>query len=300
MKNNILLVIISLISLNLYGQLFKPDPEGINYFTKGSELINLGDYKGADSLLTLALCGYKNENVYFNRALSRLYLMDTLGYCQDMDVAANKYLDKQAEYYYNSICCEKVDTIYYDRNYIKSDGSNFRYLEIIKYPKHKYDSVIIGNIHDIKSNKPVYTFDFGCNNNYLGYNSLTTDVIASYVIEDNIKFYFNATTIVSIYNVTAYEDLKRRAKIFMSAKYSDIKTENGNEDLRVYFKVYFDDKGEVLKVHNEGFFPKITYKGNIEELEKDLLDIVKHYPKVQPAKLLKKSVYFMAYDYVEF
>jgi hypothetical protein len=298
MRKYIIVLSISLITINLKGQLFSPDPEGLDYFHRGSELINLGDFKGADSLLTLALCSFKNQNVYYNRAVSRLLQTDTLGYCLDISIAANKYFDKQAENLFNNICCIKVDTIYYNKKRIKSDKSNYRYFEIIKYPK--YDSVINGSFHDIKSNKPVVSFDFGCNDNMLGFNSSTTDMIAGYIIEDSTKYYYKSTKRISIFNTLAYEDLKRRAKILLSTKYSNIKTDNENENLKVFFKVYFDNAGNVLKVHYEGFYPEITYEGNIKELELDLLDIADNYPKVTPAKFFNDKIWFVAYDYIEF
>jgi hypothetical protein len=132
---------IFLSSINMCGQLFQPDPVGLDYFNKGSELLKLGDCNGADSLLTLALRTYKNANVYYNRAIARILKTDTLGFCQDLDIAANQYFDRQSEEFYNKLCCTKVDTIYYDRKRIKSDKSSYRYYEIIKYPK--YDSIII-------------------------------------------------------------------------------------------------------------------------------------------------------------
>lgn len=286
------------IAISLQGQLFRPDPKGVDYFSRGSELINLGDFKGADSLLTLALCSFKNQNVYYNRAISRLLLYDTIGYCQDLSIAANKYFDKQADSMYNNDCCIKVDTIYYDKKRIISDKSSYRYYEIIKYPK--YDTIINGSFHDKKSDIPVMSFDFGCNSNLLGLYTSKTDMIAGYTIEEGVKYYFKSTKRISIYNATAYEDLKRRAKILLSTKYSNIKIDNNKESLQVFFKVYFDNEGNVLKVHYEGFYPEIAYVGNIKELEKDLLDIADNYPKVSPAKFFNKKVCFVAYDFVEF
>jgi hypothetical protein len=45
----------------------------------------------------------------------------------------------------------------------------------------------------------------------------------------------------------------------------------------------------------------VTCENNmIEELEKDLHDIAKNYPRVSPAKFFKEKVWFVAYDFVEF
>jgi hypothetical protein len=298
MRKYIILFSVSLFTLRLFGQFFNSDTVGLDYFNKGSELIIIGDYKGADSLFSLALCSYKNENVYYNRAVSRLFQTDTLGFCNDMCFAANKYFDKQAESLYNSICCKEVDTIYYDKKRIKSEQPSYRYYEIIKYPK--CDSIIYGSFHDIKSREPVMSFDFGCNNNFLGFNSSTTDMIAGYIIEDSVKYYFKSSKSVSIYNTSEYVDLKRRAKVLLSAKYSKIKIANAKESLLVFFKVYFDNKGNVIKVHYEGFYPEVIFEDNIKELEKDLLDIAYNYPKVSPAKFFNEKVRFVIFDFVDF
>jgi hypothetical protein len=298
MRKIVLQITVLLITMSVNAQIFHLDSIGLNYYYKGSEFINLGDFKGADSLLTLALCSYKTQDVYYNRAVSRLLLADTSGYCLDLGIAANKYFDKQAAGLYNHDCCIKVDTFFYDRKRIKTDKSDYRYYEIVKYPR--YDSVINGSFHDTKSNEGVVSFDFGCSSNFLGVNTSTSDIIAGYVIEDTIKYYFKSTKPISIYNSAAYKDLKYRATILFSKKYSEIKTENQKESLEVYFKVIFDSEGNVVKVQYKGFYPEILYNGNIQELEKDLLDVARHYPKVYPAKFFDTNVYFMAYDSVEF
>jgi hypothetical protein len=298
MRKIVLQITVLLITLSVKAQFFHLDSIGLNYYNKGSELINLGDFTGADSLLTLALCSYKHQDVYYNRAVSRLLLADTSGYCLDLGIAANKYFDKQAAGLFNHDCCTRVDTFYYDRKRILSDKSEYRYYEILKYPR--YDSVINGSFHDTKSNEPVASFDFGCNSNFLGLHTSTSDMIAGYVIEDTIKYYFKSNKPISIYNEKAYKDLKNRAKILFSKKYCEIKTENQKESLQVFFKVFFDTDGNVVKVQYIGFYPEIFYNGNIQELEKDLLDVAEHYPKVSPAKFFDANVYFMAYDSVEF
>ena len=297
-RKYVILQVVLLKTIGIYGQIFTPDPAGLDYFIRGSELINLGDYKGADSLLTLAMCSYKNENVYFNRAVSKLLQSDTCGYCNDISVAANKYFDKQADTLFNALCCERVDTIYYDKKRIISDRSKYRYYEIIRKPK--YDSVIYGSYHDIKAKELLMNFDYGCDTNLLGLNSSTSDMIAGYIIEDSVKYYYKSTKQLSTFNIAGYEDLKRRAAIALSSKYTKMKTDNEKESLLVYFKVYFDREGEVIKVHLEGIFPELNYEVDMTELEEDLLKIAFNYPKFYPAKFFTDPVCFVTYDYVEF
>ncbi len=298
MKKYVILQVVLLFTLSIYGQIFKPDPEGLDYFIKGSELLNLGDYEGADSLLSLALCSYKNENVYFNRALAKLLQSDTIGYCHDLSVAANKYFDKQADTLFNNLCCDMVDTIYYDKKRVISDRSNYRYYEIIRKPKH--DSLIYGSFHDIKAKELVMSNDYGCDANLLGLKASTSDMIAGYVIEDSVKYYYKSTKLISTFNISAYKNMKIRASIALSSKYSKVKTDNEKASLLVYFKVYFDSEGEVVKVHLEGIFPELNYEVDMIELEKDLLQIANNYPKIYPAKFFNENVCFVTYDYVEF
>jgi hypothetical protein len=299
MKKYIFLLTISLLTTSIYGQLFKQDEAGIALFSVGSELIKQGYYKQADSILTLAMCSYKNENVYFNRAMARLMQTDTAGFCDDVEIAANKYFDKQSEGMYNSLCCKKVDTIYYDKKRTVSDKTNYRFYEVIKYPKN--DSIIIGCFHDIKSKKQVINFDYGCENKMLGLNFLTTDIIAAYIIMNEIKYYYDSTNNPLIFNTTAYDNFKESAKIQLAAKYSKLKTENKKDSLTIYFMIYLDESGKVVKVMLEGFYPEISYDSDdYKSLEKDVLNLVKEYPKIVPAKFFNVKVRFMEYDFFEF
>ena len=77
MRTIALLFSFSLVAIQLSGQLFLSeesmkinytDEQGLKYFEEGSILLAIGDYTGADSLLSLAMCTFVNENVYFNRA----------------------------------------------------------------------------------------------------------------------------------------------------------------------------------------------------------------------------------------
>lgn len=298
MKTLINLLVLLSLTQQSFCQLFQPDPVGVEYYNKGSDLLRQGFFNEADSMLTLALCSYKNENVYYNRAVSKLLRFDTAGYCEDMDIAANKYFDEIAEADFNKMCCRKVDTIYFDKNHNIISTSDFRYYEVIRYLKYNY--LIRGSYHDIKAENIKTSIDFGCNNNLLNINTTTTDMIASYFIEDTVKFYVKTTTPARINSETKYNDLKRRAEILLNAKYGLLKSENNLEHLTVYFEVFINDEGETIKVKYKGFFPEISSNVSESDLEIDLLDIADSYPKVIPAKFFKQKVYFAAYDFVDF
>lgn len=298
MKTIINTLLLLFIVQQSFCQVFKQDSIGIGYFIKGSELINLGYYNEADSILSLALCSYKNENVYYNRAVSRLLQNDTIRYCSDMDIAANKYFDEIAKQDFSKTCCKKVDTIYYDKKHNIVSKQHFRYYEIIK--SLKYDSLTRGSIHDIKANELKAAIDYGCDNNLLGFSFKTTDMIASYFVEDSSKYFVKTPSPVSIFNTTKYNSLKRRAKILLNSKYNHLKLENNTDNLKVYFQVYFDENGETTKIKYVGFFPEISFNSSLSDLESDLLDIANRYPKVTPAKLFNQNVKFVVYDFVDF
>jgi len=298
MNRFVFFLLILSVSNQINAQLFAPDPVGMEYFKKGSELIKTGKYNTADSLLTLALCSYKNENVYFNRGLSRLLLKDSIGFCNDMDAAANKYFDNQAEKLFNNTCCKQVDTIYFDKKLQISHKGNYRYYEIIKV--FKYDSVTKGSFHDIKHSEGIMSVDFGCNNTLLGAKSKESDIIAIYTIDERGKYYIKTPKPISIYNTTAYDHLMKQAKTLFNSKYGHLKEKTDGDNLQVYFSVSFDEEGEVTYVDFLDFYPELNIEYDKDKLEADLLHIAKHYPKIKPAKFFKEKVKFTAYDYVEF
>jgi len=298
MKKFILLLSLFLLAASCYSQLFKADEAGVRLFSIGTELIKTGDYKEADSILTLSLCSYKNENVYFNRALARLFSNDTVGFCQDVEMAASKYFDRQSEVMFDSLCCNKVDTIFYDKKRTISDKADFRYFEVVKYPK--YDSLVYGSYHDKKTNVPTLSYDYGCENKILGINLLKTDVIAAYIIEKGIQYYYLSTKEPLVLNLTALDNLKEKAKSELAAKYSNLKHESFTGNIKVYFLVYIDKEGNIIKLKMEGLYPEINFDSDdLTELDRDIHNLVKEYPKISPAKFFDEKVRFMKIDFFE-
>jgi hypothetical protein len=271
---------------------------GSDMFVQGTELFRDGDFKGADSLYTMALCTYKDENVYFNRAVARLYQTDTLGSCADLNVAANKYFDVEASRLYHQFCCKYVDTIFYDNKFNPSDRTHFRYYEVIL--KTKFSGETSGTFHDKRVSNKVLSIDFGCDNNLLNLGTRTTDIIGSYIHIDSVKFFNVATESVSCLFENEYDDLKRRGQIALATKYDSIKRENKLEVLNVYFEIKVSQAGDILGVKYIGTHPKIEL-GMIEnDLEKDMISLVNHYPKLTPALFHGEKVNFITHDFISF
>ena len=85
----------------------------IKLHNKGIEFFEQGKYTEADSLISLAIKkrpkDYRNPNMYFDRAIIKLYLQDTSGYCSNLKLAAD-YNDQQALKLYKNDCLEYDNT----------------------------------------------------------------------------------------------------------------------------------------------------------------------------------------------
>jgi hypothetical protein len=271
---------------------------GEKMYLNGTKLVEIGKYKEADSLLTLALCSYKNENIYYNRGISRLYNADTSGFCGDMNTAANKYFDAGARQLFNTLCCTKVDSIYYDKKYLITDHSNYKYLEEIQHVKESGD--IYGTIHQRNKKLPVETIDYGCEKNIVSMRTLTTDIIAVYQMMDSTKFYFKADNDARTERVNQYVAMKDEIASYFEIKYKSLKDINSADKITIYYELRVSDKGEIIDGKYIGIFPEISINGYEQEIAKDVKDILKRYPKVKPAKYRGENVNFRAYDFIEF
>jgi len=271
---------------------------GSDLFMQGTQRIQVGDYKGADSLLTMALCTYKDENVYFNRAAAKLYQTDTIGACEDLNIAANKYFDIEASKLYHQFCCESVDTLFYDIKFNRSNRLQFRYYEVLI--RTKFSGEKSGTYHGKGVKKEVLSIDYGCDNSLVSLGTRTTDIIGSYIFIDSIKFFNVATRSVSCFKVNEYNDLKNRGQIALKAKYNNLKLENNLEVLNVYFEIKVSKAGNVIDVKYLGTHPKIELGKLESELEKDLISLVNYYPKLTPAVFHGEKVDFITYDFISF
>jgi hypothetical protein len=295
MKNALLLsFLLQAIIFRLSAQSILDDRVGISYFESGTELLKNGDFKASDSLLTLALCSYKNENVYINRGIARLYYNDTIGFCEDFQIAAYKYLDLDASRLYNSLCCIKVDTIYYDKNYIPVTNSKFKYYEVVT--QEKYREKTIGIIHQKGAKLEKIVLDYGCNNYLSGLGFLTTDIIAVYELVDTLKYYSKTTKSIKIFNLSSYQNVKENAGNDILKKYGKINPVLKTDKHSVFFMIVFSNSGEILEIEFLGIFPFVDMEDYKEELAKDILLHVKKYPKISPASFMKEKVYYKTID----
>lgn len=296
-KLSVSIILLIIITQQSFGQLYI-DKYGVDCFKQGSKLLEIGDYKAADSLLTISLCTYKNENVYFNRGMSRLLQFDTIGFCEDFNFAANKYFDHQAAQMFNSICCIMTDTFYYDRKFLPASKEKFRFTEEIRHLK--YDTIVLGIIHDKTVNRELFNLDYGCEGNLLDIGFKTTDIVALYKQIDSIKYFLDATNRASILDEMKYLDLKKRAAISFQAQYGYLKKENNIDILAVVYELTINKEGKIENIRYEGLFPDIPFIANENLLEKEIIEIVKRYPDYKPAKFRGESVNSIIYDFIEY
>ncbi len=274
------------------------ESQGEEFYLNGTRLVELGNYREADSLLTLALCTFKNEDVYFNRAISRLYNYDTAGSCEDLNIAANKYFDTDASRLFNTHCCYKVDSIYYDRKFVKTSAANFRYLEEVQYLKTSGD--ITGVVHERNAKNPALCLDLGCSDDILGMRELTTDVIAVYLLIDSTKYFLNTPVPPIIERINQYKELKEKAGLYYAVKYKALKELNRLENIAIFYQIRISDKGEVIDGEFLNVFPKVPVTGFEKDLENDIQDVIRRYPKVKPARFMGSNVGFISYDAIDF
>ena len=95
----------------LYGLTSFSQTETIALYNEGVKAMSIAEYKQADSLFSLAITlGYKNKDIYFNRALARKRLSNDCGFCIDL-ICATELGDSLA----NSAfwrTCPKVDSVF--------------------------------------------------------------------------------------------------------------------------------------------------------------------------------------------
>lgn len=272
--------------------------EGIKYFIEGSKALQSGDYSGADSLITIALCSYENENVYFNRAIARLHMKDTIGFCDDLYKAANNYLDQESAKLFTSNCCSYVDTFYYDRKFQPTSKLDYRYLEEIRHAK--YDNTIMGFVHDAKHSVEVISMAYNCNNNLSDIGFKKTDITAVYIYSDTTRYYLSTRDFTSLRYISKYKTFKNDLKLLFAKKYDWIKMKYNIESLSVLYKVFIDARGNVANTSMVGLSSDLLSPEFREAMSNEINKLTNHYPPFRPAKFKKNKVNSIVYDSIEF
>jgi hypothetical protein len=270
------------------------------YYMEGVEALEMQKFTEADSLFTLSLCNFRNENVYVNRAIARININDTIGFCEDLETAANKYLDHEAQMLFANHCCSSVDTIFYDRKYVRTDRSNHRYYEVIARPL--FDTLINGTIHDKNSERTLISLDWGCNQNLIGAPVLKTDVIAAYYILDSTTYYTRLPEAqrTKDKNNGRYTRFKEELHRILNKELYRYKQQNGIETILVYYSLWVNSQGQTVKMEYLGEFPEIVDEEIVAEIRENILGTLGSYPELVPGTFNKTAVNTIVLETVEF
>ena len=281
---------------SLTGQMFT-DRQGFEYFKSGIVSFENGNLVRADSLFTLALCTYQNEDVYFNRAHTKILLEDTIGYCSDLRVSAYSYYDTTAAKLFVKTCCNKVDTNYYDKKGLPADNSNYKFLEEVLYLKYEIDTIGFIRHKYMKNNMIIWNYDCGFTSYLMNFRN--TDIVGMYYIHSGEKFFLSSSTYPYFRENNEYIDLLNRSKSYLANKYSEIKTSE-NDEIEVISEFTVDKTGQISDISLAQVIPTIVDEKTSLELENDIIDIIKHFPNLKPGRMFKNSVVYKYYYKIKF
>jgi TonB family protein len=112
LKHFILVLLITSNSL-VFGQ--NSGDKSIDYYNKGLDMFQQKKYKEAAELFSLSADIVPHPDTYYNLAMTKLLLLDTCGYCENMSKAAT-YGDPEAGKLFVSFCNKYEDIINYDNS----------------------------------------------------------------------------------------------------------------------------------------------------------------------------------------
>lgn len=270
----------------LGGQLFV-DEQGLRFYNRGIDAFEKYNFREADSLFTLALSSYKNEDVYYNRAMTKVLLKDTLGFCSDLNIAAYIFYDKTAAQIFNHSCCNKADTIYHDKKGLLTDNTNYRYLEVVLVPKYEKDT--IAYIHHRYKKDKVGVSDNGLILGNMAFRN--TDIVGIYYLRSGVKTYYRAEKHA---NFSANVALISRKKIDFRNKYGHPKDEKDTETV-LGIKFLVDQNGQISNIRLEETIPIMLDEKVQQEMEKDVQEMISQCIISEPAQMFNENVDFEYY-----
>jgi len=288
-----------LITLTTYAQIDSAKMKGQIFCQEGDKLLKIEKYKEADSLLTLALIYIKNADVYFNRGVSRFYLNDTTGFCDDMSIAAYKYVDINAAKLFNEFCCYKVDTLYYNRDFNKiPTSSGYRYLEEIQHIKNT--NITKARIHERNAKNFLLTMDAVYGQKLPQASTFKIDIIGEYILSDSTKYFNFTSKPACFFEETASSELDKRIKEDFSIKYKDLKNQDTTQPVIIYYDIWVSCSGDVTDCKLTAIYPKTLTTEMEAEIKNDISNLVKIYPKLKPALFEDEKVCYILTNSITF
>jgi hypothetical protein len=273
------------------GQMFI-DRKGLEYYNNGIISFNEGNFLKADSLFSLALCTYKNEDIFFNRAITKILLNDTIGYCSDMQISAYSYYDVNAAKYFNLTCCMNVDTNYYDNKGILTNKSKFKYLEEVLVLKYEKDT--LGFIHHKNRTNNALIMNSDCDYSSNSMVFRNTDIVGTYYINSNEKFYNMSLISPSFIENSDYRDLLNRSRILLDQKYSKLKASK-DDNITLIAKFSVNKIGQISDINLVQIIPPLDDEKTYKEIEDDIINIIQQFPNLKPARMFNETVNYIKY-----
>lgn len=257
----------------------------------GIDSFKVGNYLFADSIFTEVLCSYQNQNVYFNRGITRLFLQDTIAFCADLDIAANKYFDLRSTELFNKFCCIQIDTLRLNKKFEVTSDTKYAYFEIIK--ALNYEPLVMGTIHDAEKKTLVSINDFLCDSSDPIVKSRITDVIAKYILRDRIKYFYETPQPILIKNLRAYQKFMRKIENELTDNYDYIKSKNEIDKIEIIYEFKVTTSGKVIQPKIVETFPSLIFFEDEMMLNKALVKLMKDHPVFVPASVGKYKVNYI-------
>lgn len=251
MKQKLILFTFIVLTLNVYSQNID------KYFKYGTKLLEEGNYKKADSLFSISLRRDDNRECFYNRGVAKLYLKDTISFCNDMYVAG-KLGDYGARNLFLENCL-KTDSIA-NANFIKGlQAYNQSYYNIA-------DSFFTKSYNEIPTFQNIY------------YSYLT-----KLELQDTLYAYF------MLHNLFAYnqaidsliQECEYASKISTTRYYNNKFTE----------EVKFSDNKEVVMKMPNYCVGEYSTKDNPYLARYIIKDSIKYFTRTDKVKFKDKEIY---------
>jgi hypothetical protein len=283
---------------NIFSQLVTNTNSCIKLPEEGKKLFEKGDYKKADSVFSVALKTCRNKDNFYNRAITRLYLQDTSGFCSDLDIASNEYWDTEADKLFINFCCNRVDTYYYNKKNQISTKNSFSYYEIVQ--RKKYLNEVIGKYHDKSPSHHTPLLGYYNNTRLNDIQYIYTDILGMYKIKDTVKYFYYTKDRPNFDDSNKYSSTKEKIVAFLNAKYGFLKSNNKLDEILINVEYTILKTGYIDSVKVISLFPEITLGDKKKEFEEDIIRNIKYYPRFIPAKFKGVEVNYIAIDRISY
>jgi hypothetical protein len=203
-------------------------------------------------------------------------------------------MDQQASELYFKFC-GNADTTYYDKKFIPTKESNYRFWEVIEH--HKYFDFVIGKIHKINLEKR-YALVESCE-----VKTFITDIFAMYKIgQDGLKVY--SVTEIPAKLPLHHEDLEQTLK--KSHYYRLLKEELSLSDTAFLIRFIIDKNGKAgrikvfTRVNSTNVFLNPPINEEIVDHHLYFDSLIANLPCFKPARFRGEAVNFLKDKWIFF